>query len=384
MGVAVALILAFVGSLAPAGAQEPPSTEGSGPPAPAQEGPASAQEPSDSVRAPSASAQEPSDSVRVPYASNQEPSDSVAPVRTPSVRSDRSRRFVGGIEGPGFIVRYGEGDSLRAEAVAEALSAQPPLPALSDSVPVGVTVLLAPDENAFRLASGGRPPEWSAGVAIPALNRIVLPAYASDRARGTDRWRVVRHEWAHIALHQSLPGLRIPRWFDEGYAQWVSGWNRSEAWRLRLRLALGRTPPLDSLTFRFPVARAMAQDAYLLSATTVEYLVEASGEEALTLFIERWREVGRFDTALREIYGVQTAQLEEDWRAWLKKRYGWLSVVTNSSIAWLMLAVVVLVLVRIRRGYDRERLARLRATEPPEAPDYWVERPDEPEGPLHG
>lgn len=288
------------------------------------------------------------------------------------------------MEGPGFVVRYGAGDSLRAEAVAEALSAQAPLPALSEDVPVGVTVILAPDEASFRWASGGRPPEWSAGVAIPSLNRIVLPAYASDRARGTDRWRVVRHEWAHIALHQSLPGLRVPRWFDEGYAQWAAGWDRAEAWRLRLRLALGRTPPLDSLTFRFPAGRASAQDAYLLSATTVEYLVEASGEEALELFIARWREVGRFDSALREIYGVPTSQLEEDWRVWLKKRYGWLSVVTNSSIAWLILTVVVLILVRVRRRHDRERLARLRATEPPEAPDYWVERPDEPGAPPSG
>ena len=302
----------------------------------------------------------------------------------PSLAQRSASPFVGAVEGPGFVVRYGEGDSLRAEAIAEALSAQPPLPAIAEGIPVGVTVMLAPDEASFRWASGGRPPEWSAGVAIPSLNRIVLPAYASDRARGTDRWRVVRHEWAHIALRQSIPGLRVPRWFDEGYAQWAAGWNRAEVWRLRLRVALGRTPPLDSLTFRFPVDRSSAQDAYLLSATTVEYLVEASGEEALGIFLERWRARGRFDDALREVYGVSTSQLEEDWRAWLKKRYGWLSVVTNSSIAWGLLAIIALILLRIRRVRDRERLARLRATEPPEAPDYWISDPDEPGSPPPG
>ena len=305
-------------------------------------------------------------------------------VPAPALAQRDESPFVGSVEGPGFVVRYGEGDSLRAEAIAEALSAQPPLPALPEGVPVGVTVMLAPDEASFRRASGGRPPEWSAGVAIPSLNRIVLPAFASDRARGTDRWRVVRHEWAHIALRQSIPGMRVPRWFDEGYAQWASGWDRAQVWRLRLRVALGRTPPLDSLTFRFPLDRSSAQDAYLLSATTVEYLIEASGEEALALFLGRWRERGRFDDALREIYGVSTSQLEEDWRAWLKKRYGWLSVLTNSSIAWGLLAIISLVLVRIRRVRDRERLARLRATEPPEAPDYWISEPDEPGGPLSG
>lgn len=292
--------------------------------------------------------------------------------------------FPGSVGGDGFVVRFAPGDSLRAEAVAEALSAQAGLPALSDDVPRGVTVVLAPDEGTFRRAAGGRPPDWSAAVAIPSLNRIVLPPFGSDRSMGNDHLRTLRHEWAHLGLRQSLPGLRVPRWFDEGYAQWAAGWDRLEVWRLRLRVAFGRTPPLDSLTFRFPGDRASARDAYLLSATTVEYLVDASGEDALALFLERWRERGRFETALREVYGVSTPQLEEDWRGWLKSRYGWVSVLTNSTVAWALLALIVLVLFRIRRVRDRERLARLRATEPPPTPEYWVGTPGEPGGGRSG
>ncbi|NNK64073.1 MAG: hypothetical protein HKO98_12810 [Gemmatimonadetes bacterium] len=281
--------------------------------------------------------------------------------------------FPGAVTGPGFVVRYGVGDSLRAQAVAEALAAQPALPAVPDTLPKGVTVVLAPNETLFRRASGGRPPDWSAGVAIPSLNRIVLPPFGSDRARGGDSWRTLRHEWAHLGLRQALPGLRVPRWFDEGYAQWAAGWERADAWRLRVRLALGRTPPLDSLTFRFPGGRNSAQDAYLLSATTVEYLVMASGEDALEVFLERWRSSGRFDAALKQVYGVSTDQLEEDWRKWLEDRYGWLSVLTSSGLAWAMLAVLVLLMVRTRRERNREKLARLRATEPPPAPEFWMD-----------
>lgn len=290
----------------------------------------------------------------------------------------------GVLVGDGFVVRFALGDSLRAEAVAEILRAQPPLPALPAGVPTGVTVILAPDEETFRRAAGGRPPDWSAAVAVPAANRIVLPAASSDRARGNDPWRVIRHEWAHLALRQSLPRVRVPRWFDEGYAQWAGGWDRRDAWRLRVRVALGRTPPLDSLTFRFPGDRGSALDAYLLSATTVEYLVQASGEEALALFLERWRAGGRFEDALRQVYGVSTAQLEEDWRRWLKRRYGWVTVVTNSAVAWGLLSLIVVVLFRIRRVRDREQLARLRALEPPEAPDFWRIPADEPAGALGG
>ncbi|MEK9502089.1 peptidase MA family metallohydrolase [Gaopeijia maritima] len=299
--------------------------------------------------------------------------------------AQRDIDFVPGrVQGDGFVVRFAPGDSLRAEAVAEALLSQPALPVLPPDVPRGVTVVLAPDEAGFRRASGGRPPDWSAGVAIPAFNRIVLPPFRSDRAWGNDAFRTLRHEWAHLALRQAVPGVRVPRWFDEGFAQWASGWNREELWRLRLRVALGRTPPLDSLTFRFPLERAAARDAYLLSATTVEYLVEASGEEALGVFLQRWRETGRFDDALRIVYGVGTPQLEEDWREWLEDRYGWVSVLTSSSIGWGLLGLVVVLLVRIRRSRDRERLARLRATEPPAAPAWWDGDADEPGGGSSG
>lgn len=280
-----------------------------------------------------------------------------------------------------FEVWFAPGDSLRAVAVADALVSQPPLPALPPEMPRGVTVVLAPDETAFRWAAGGVPPAWSAAVAIPAWNRIVLPPFGSDRAAGTDPYRTLRHEWAHIALRQALAGRRVPRWFDEGYAQWAAGWDRLELWRLRLQVALGRTPPLDSLNFGFPRDRGAARDAYLLSATTVEYLVQASGEEALGIFVGRWREEGDFEAALREVYGVGTPQLEEDWREWLSQRYGLLSVITGSSIGWALLALLVVVLFQIRRTRDRERLARLRATELPPTPVWWDEPPPGPPPP---
>ena len=55
--------------------------------------------------------------------------------------------FPGAVTGPGFVVRYGEGDSLRAQAVAEAIAAQPPLPAIADTLPKGITVVL---DQSFR------------------------------------------------------------------------------------------------------------------------------------------------------------------------------------------------------------------------------------------
>ena len=266
-------------------------------------------------------------------------------------------------------------DSLLARAVGEALLAQPPLPGLPGLEPRDVDVVLAGSPEDFGRAAGGRAPHWSAGVAIPAAGRIVLPAWSGSELSRGNAGTLLRHEWAHLGVYRGAGGRRAPRWFTEGYAEWAGGWDRSRAWRLRLLLAAGRAPALDSLTLGWPGDRVPAESAYLLAASVVEYLVEASGERGLEALFSRWREGGSFETALRETYGVSSGRLEEDWRSWARDRYGWLFVLTHSGVAWGMLALLLAGTVLLRKRHNRERMARLRARELPEAPAFW-DRPD--------
>lgn len=271
----------------------------------------------------------------------------------------------------GLRVRYLPQDSLLARRVAERLLDMPPLPGLPGVTLEGMEVVLAPDRDAFAEASGGRPPEWSAGVALPGEGRMVLPAWTGSELHGAGAARLLRHEWAHLGMGVASGGLRAPRWFSEGYAEWAGGWDRTRAWRLRLLLATGSAPPLDSLSLDWPGNRAPAESAYLLSASVVEFLVEASGEAGLEVLFRRWREGGRFEEALRSTYGLTSGQLEEDWRGWARDRYGWLYVLTHSGLAWGLLAVLLAATALLRRRYNKERMARLRARELPEAPAFW-------------
>ncbi len=218
------------------------------------------------------------------------------------------------LKGARATVSFLAPDSGKAVRVLRALETAPPLPGLPPEVPSEVVVLLAPDEVAFARLAGGQAPDWGAAVSLPDQGRIVMPAYASARGRGWSDARVLRHEWAHIGLHQYLRGLRVPRWFSEGYAQWTSGgWDWSEGWKLRVALARDRNP-LGSLELSWPRDEARAQTAYLLSATTIEYLVVQSGHRALEVLLKRWRDGGSFEQAFRATFGVTTAQFEEDWR----------------------------------------------------------------------
>lgn len=276
------------------------------------------------------------------------------------------------VAGERVSVHYRPGDSLRAVRTLEFLESQPPLPGLPAEVPTGVTAYLAPSEAAFDSLTGGAIPEWGAGVALPGRMTLVIPVYAAERTRNWSETEVLRHEWAHLALHQYLGGLRIPRWFNEGYATWSSGgWDAQEVWRLRVALATGSAPPLDSLTLDWPRGRSGANLAYLLSATAVEYLVGESGERGLAVLLSRWRDARDFDEAFRRTYGVTLGQFEEDWRKHVKERYGWLFVLSHSLVFWLVLSVLLLVMVWIRRRRNREAMARLRAEEIPDRPAFW-------------
>jgi hypothetical protein len=267
-------------------------------------------------------------------------------------------------------VRFEPSDSLVALRVLDFLLEQTELPAVPR--PEGVTVVLAHTPEVLDALTGGVVPEWRAGVAVPSRRLLVVPTGEGPRVLDPEGRRVLRHEWAHLGLHALLGELRVPRWFDEGYAQWASGgFDAMEAWRLRILLATGNAPALDSLSLAWPRERIDADAAYLLAASAVTYLLGESGERGLELFLHRWREGGSFRGAFRRTFGVTVGQFEEDWREHVKDRYGWLFVLSHSTVFWMVLAVVLLLMVRIRRRYNRERMAQLRADEMPDEPAWW-------------
>ncbi len=271
-------------------------------------------------------------------------------------------------------LHYEPRQSALARRIAEHVAAAPPLPALPPHIldSAGVDVYLASDRAAWDSLTGGRVPEWGAGVAEPDAGVIVLPTFDWERTPPYTIYRTLRHELAHVALQRFLGPARVPRWVTEGYAQWAAGeWSADAAWRLRVAFLTRRAPPLDSLTLEWPVAEEDARIAYLLAASAIGYLVQESGERGLAIFLRRWRQDVDFNRAFRSTYGLTLGQFEEHWRAYVKRTYGWPLILTHSLVFWLFVALLLLLVGRRRRRRDRAKLARLRATEPPDDPAYW-------------
>lgn len=276
------------------------------------------------------------------------------------------------IETPAFTVRYQGRDSLRAARALATLNAVGPLPGLRGEPP-RATLTVAPTREAMDALLGGRVPEWAGAVAIPDRMEMIVPSGRFWPGSREEEVRTLRHEWAHLALAAEVAPLRIPRWFNEGYAEWAAGgWLRGGGLKLSVALAFGDPPALDSITLAWPRDRVPAEVAYLLSASVIQYLVESSGTRGLELFLDRWRASGSFDDAMREVYGATPEQLEPIWRKWVERRYGWLLFLTHSTVFWIALVAALGAMFLVRRRYRREQMARLRADDPPDTPAFWI------------
>ena len=280
------------------------------------------------------------------------------------------------LEGFPYNVRFWASGERLATRVLNLAQNMRPLPGLRDRdwQQAEIDIALAPNEATFSALTGGRAPEWGAGVAIPSRSLIVLPAYGSANRGGPIDFPVIlRHEIAHIAVNR-VAARPAPLWFDEGYATWSAGqldWD--SAWMLRMAFITGSAPPLDSLELTWPRGVQHARIAYLLSASFIAFLVDESGERGLQVLFERWKQTGDFDRALELTYGTDLGRLESQWRNYVKRKYGWAVFLTQSLIFLLTTGFAIYAMLFARRRRDRNKLAALKAAELPDDPAFWHE-----------
>lgn len=222
-----------------------------------------------------------------------------------------------------------------------------------------VLIAVAPDEARFRAWIGPAAPEWGGAVAFPRLQRVVMRG-RWDGARAGTPAVVLRHELAHLALHEAMGDLP-PRWFDEGYASYAAGeWGRDQLLATNAALLFRRMPGLDTLDDWFTRGAREAQGAYALSYRAVAELAALDPERGLMLFFRYWRESGRLDRAVRGAYGLTLPAFEAHWQLRTRRRFGTIALVGDFAVGMLFCLVVVLPFYLLRRRRDRERLAAMR------------------------
>ena len=171
-----------------------------------------------------------------------------------------------------------------------------------------------------------------------------------------DPLRVLRHELAHLALHEFL-GPRAPRWFDEGYASFAAGeWDREQVLATNVALAWRGVPTLATLDSGFYAGSSQADASYALAHRAVAELSALDRDGGLTLLLRYWKEEGDFERALRRAYGLTQGQFEQRFRDRTRRRYGGLALATDATIAALVMVFVIGPFYFMPRRRDKARL----------------------------
>ena len=225
-----------------------------------------------------------------------------------------------------------------------------------------ILIAIAPDVRRFREWGGPGAPEWGAALAFPDSRRIVMQGHTAGSDAG-DPLDVLRHELAHLALHEYLGDL-APRWFDEGYASYAAReLMRNEVLAANLALALRGMPTFDELDDRFTEGATSAQAAYALAYRAVDDLASIDAGRGLALLFEHWKESGSLDKAMRAAFGVTLASFEHDWRQRTRRRYGALALFGDLTFSTIVVLLIITPLYLARRRRDRQRMAVLLAAD---------------------
>lgn len=223
-----------------------------------------------------------------------------------------------------------------------------------------VLIAVAPNAERFRQWVGPHAPEWGAAIAIPDEQRLVLQGGRAGSDAG-DPVVVLRHELAHLALHERM-GRLPPRWFDEGYASVAAGeWTRDEAFETSLTMVWRTLPSLDRLEAGFFGGASEATWSYAMAYRVVSELQALDPVNGLSNFLSYWNATGSMEKGVRQAYGMTGEQFERHWKSRTRSRYGALSLVTNISAVFGLFGVILLPLYVSRRRRDRRKLEAMRA-----------------------
>jgi hypothetical protein len=141
---------------------------------------------------------------------------------------------------------------------------------------------------------------------------------------------ILTHEYTHFVNDTMFtPMARMADWMYEGIAEYVA--DNPRAGEVHAAVRADHWIPLVDTSGRIQkqdlehiyILEADRSLAYGFAYSLVEYIsVTYGGLEGWWKFVGAFDEAQNLDKALRSAFGVGYAQFEQDWRAWLRQKYG--------------------------------------------------------------
>ncbi len=226
------------------------------------------------------------------------------------------------------------------------------------SVSFQPTVILVGDRGEFRRMTG-----QSNAVALAVGRRNLILIDLS--ALGADPFGLksaLEHELCHLLLHARIPEGSLPRWLNEGIAQWVSG-GFSEVRLPRRGSALdravmsGRTIPIRSLSGAFRGEGRSLHLAYEQSLSLVRFLIGRYGVDSFLGLLESLAGGISLEQALSKHWSLTVASLEQAWKEELPDKLAWTTVLIGHLYQILFFLAAAALAAGFVRHVRRKRAA---------------------------
>lgn len=183
------------------------------------------------------------------------------------------------------------------------------------------SIVLVGNRDYFRQMSGN---SSYVAYAVPGKNLIVVD-YSRMNTHPFTLRATIKHELCHLLLHRHITEVHLPRWIDEGVAQWVSGGmaeivtNREGSIR-RWTALTGGFIRLDALSYHFPQNEHDLILAYDQSKEIVEYIIATYGKNGILNILAAMKSGIDADKAISMSLMLSVDELEQQW---LKEQRSW-------------------------------------------------------------
>ncbi len=214
------------------------------------------------------------------------------------------------------------------------------------------TVLLIKTRKDFLKMAGD---SLVVAFAVPQKNLIVIDNSKMIK-RPFSLATTLKHELAHLLLHQYIRADIFPRWLDEGLCQWASDGigeviRDSKSSLLNRAAFSGKFIRLRELEQDFPPDEKSRLLAYEESKSFVAYLAARFGREIIFKVLHHMGSGLSAEAAIQKASLIPFETLEKEWQHSLRKKTTWfalLSYYLYEIVFTLMAFITVYAFIRRR------------------------------------
>ncbi len=204
-------------------------------------------------------------------------------------------------------------------------------------------IVLIKDSASFRRVADS---DLVTALAVPQKNLIMIDS-SKMNAHPFTLETTLKHELCHLELHHHIAESELPRWFDEGICQWVTGglseiMTESNHSILREAALSNRLLSIEGLTERFPTDGRDLLLAYDESRSIVEYIEKQFGASAVRKILEQMNGGEDLENAVHKSILISLDELEKRWKASVSEKSSWFSYIGNNlyEILFLFAALI--------------------------------------------